>query len=344
MRFLNGALGGGDNPFMQGLRDNSNALMLAGLGLAGGQSGPQAFQNAMTGALTGMTLDQGRRERAAEAERRSVERNATLDYLQSSGMFSPEQLQAAQGSPDIRAQMLQQSFRPTPAQYRTVTGQDAEAMGLNPNRAYNLGPDGKISQIGTGPAPLQIGSIPPGYRLAQGDGAYSMEVIPGGPADQEAQQQAQAQQRRMSQAATASDIVTTAAARAREAANQRDFGEFGQGAAAMVPWTDAAEVQRQVDVLKASATLENLNAMRQASPTGGALGNVTEGEGRMLANRSGALDPSSPNFLRDLADYERVLLRTIHGDEAGDRIFEATRPRQAQGGRLKYNSRTGRLE
>ena len=77
--------------------------------------------------------------------------------------------------------------------------------------------------------------------------------------------------------------------------------------------------------MTANAKIENLNAMRAASPTGGALGSVTEKESAMLADKSGALDPASPNFLRDLADYERTLLRIVHGNDEGDRIFEATR-------------------
>ena len=68
--------------------------------------------------------------------------------------------------------------------------------------------------------------------------------------------------------------------------------------------------------------------MRAASPTGGALGSVTDSESAMLASKAGALDPTSPNFVRDLDDYERSLLRTIHGREAGDLIYEQTRAPQ----------------
>jgi hypothetical protein len=91
------------------------------------------------------------------------------------------------------------------------------------------------------------------------------------------------------------------------------------------PYSDSAEVARQVDVLKSQAKVENLNAMRQSSPTGGALGSVTEKEADMLAAKSGALDPSSPNFERDLDDYELTLLQVVHGPEEGARIFQATR-------------------
>jgi hypothetical protein len=45
----------------------------------------------------------------------------------------------------------------------------------------------------------------------------------------------------------------------------------------------------------------------------------------MLAAKSGALDPNSPNFARDLEDYERTLLRVVHGQTKGDELFKQTR-------------------
>jgi hypothetical protein len=151
----------------------------------------------------------------------------------------------------------------------------------------------------------------------------SMDPIPGGPAAMEMQKAESTQKEALSNAMTQTDVVTSAAQRAREAAKNRALGGIGQGIIQYNPYTDAAEVARQVDVLKSQAKIENLNQMRRMSPTGGALGNVTEKESAMLAAKSGALDPSSPNFERDLADYERTLLRTIHGREMGDKIFEA---------------------
>jgi hypothetical protein len=65
--------------------------------------------------------------------------------------------------------------------------------------------------------------------------------------------------------------------------------------------------------------------MRQASPTGGALGSATDADMILLKQKSGALDPQSPNFIRDLEDYELTLLQTIHGFAAGTRIFNQTR-------------------
>ena len=160
--------------------------------------------------------------------------------------------------------------------------------------------------------------------------------VPGSPAAMEVVKGQNKAAAANSNAMVASDIVTTAADRALKAAKNRNFGATGTSIVGMLPWTDSAEVMDQVDVLKAQASIENLTAMREASPTGGALGSVTPDELKILQDKSGRLNPNSPNFERDLAGYTRQLLRTIHGDQAGDEIFRQTwkgqidQPAQAQ--------------
>ncbi|WP_156958863.1 hypothetical protein [Labrenzia sp. DG1229] len=149
--------------------------------------------------------------------------------------------------------------------------------------------------------------------------------VPGSLAAQKQQTANQKDEIKSGQAKVSTRVVSSAAMRAREAAGQRDFGPYGQSLVQHLPWTDSAEVSRQVEVLKSNAKIENLQAMRAASQTGGALGNVTEKESAMLADKAGALDASSPNFLRDLDDYELTLLQVIHGPEAGQQIFNSSR-------------------
>ncbi len=168
----------------------------------------------------------------------------------------------------------------------------------------------------------EVGTIPQGYELFTDPqtGARSMRPIAGGPEDP-----TKANEKAAGGRDIATQTVTSAAARAREAADSRMVGGILSGVAAMNPSSDNAEIYRQVEVLKSQAIVGNLQAMRDASPTGGALGAVTAPELKMLADKSGALDPRSPNFVRDLNDYELSLLQVIHGPEEGQRIFEATR-------------------
>ncbi|MGV0910331.1 hypothetical protein [Martelella sp. FOR1707] len=229
-----------------------------------------------------------------------------------------------------------------PQTTRVLSDQEKQQFGLPVGDAFQIKPDGSISKIGGGGVTVNnnMGGPEPGRYIYADDAGLpkgwrfdtetqQAEVIPGGPAAHEAVQAEQKQDKNVQNALTASDVVTSAAGRARDAAGRRDFGAAGTSVVGQLPWTDSAEVLRQVAVLKSNATIESLNAMRAASPTGGALGNVTEKEGAMLAARAGALDPNSPTFLRDLDDYERALLRVIHGKDEGDRIFDMTRPNQA---------------
>lgn len=124
---------------------------------------------------------------------------------------------------------------------------------------------------------------------------------------------------------TSTDTVTTAAAEARRLAGLPGNTGWTGAAWRISPFSDASELQRQIDVLKSNATIENLTAMRQASPTGGALGSVTEKEGAMLASAAGALDPNSSNFDTQLDNYEQTLFKIIHGPTEGQRIFEESR-------------------
>lgn len=57
-----------------------------------------------------------------------------------------------------------------------------------------------------------------------------------------------------------------------------------------IPTTDARNFRAQLDTLKANITFGELTAMREASKTGGALGQVSDKEGQLLGAALGALD------------------------------------------------------
>lgn len=58
----------------------------------------------------------------------------------------------------------------------------------------------------------------------------------------------------------------------------------------VIPTSDARNFKAQLDTLKANITFGELTAMREASKTGGALGQVSDVEGRLLGAALGALD------------------------------------------------------
>ena len=189
----------------------------------------------------------------------------------------------------------------------------------------------------------EVGTIPAGYELVEGrsptgETVLRMQPIAGGPADIEAQELKKKAEKRTGTQQTMTDTILNEAEKARGL-----ISNWSTGAGAFLlqglPTTDARQLVGHVKSLQAQATIETLNAMRQESPTGGALGNVTNQENAMLAAKAGLLDPmSEPEVFKDqLDDYERTLLRIVHGPEEGDKIFSQSRNKtaaapQVQGG------------
>jgi hypothetical protein len=180
-----------------------------------------------------------------------------------------------------------------------------------------------------------VGSIPPGFKLDYDEQGrpVSMSPIAGSPAAIEAGNLQTKADNTASSKQTLTDTVLNEAQLARDAA--KGFGATGVGNWAMggLGFTPAGELNTHVQSLQSIAASENLNAMRQESPTGGALGAVSDADLALLKTKAGALNPQSPNFAAQLDDYERTLLRIVHGYEAGDAIYEQTRKRdEAAGG------------
>ena len=219
---------------------------------------------------------------------------------------------------------------PTPG-FRPLSAEEKTSLGLNPQGAFQVSREGHISQIGGGGVNItNEGTIPAGYqavRDAQGR-VTAVQPLPGSPAALEMEQALKARDTQGGRKQTSTDVITNAASNARELIKSGTLttGTLGRIASNLTE-SDAAELRRQVDVLKSNATIENLTAMRQASPTGGALGSVTEKEGAMLAAAAGAIDPNAGNeqVAKQLDNYEKTLLRVIHGPKVGDAIFEQTR-------------------
>lgn len=70
--------------------------------------------------------------------------------------------------------------------------------------------------------------------------------------------------------------------------NTAGWGSFMQ----YLPGTDAKDLARYIDTIKANLGFQQLQAMRQASPTGGALGQVAVKELEALQSTIASLDPS----------------------------------------------------
>lgn len=131
------------------------------------------------------------------------------------------------------------------------------------------------------------GRIPPGYRMrADGSG---LEAIPGGPADEKAGEAGRKREAREGNARSRADLVI---GKIDEALGQTGFFSTGLTGETLgkVPGTGAYDLEKTIDTIKANIGFQELQAMREASPTGGALGQVAVQELTMLQSVLASLD------------------------------------------------------
>lgn len=163
------------------------------------------------------------------------------------------------------------------------------------------------------------GTIPPGYRVkrdAQGN-ATELEPIPGGPAAAKVDAAGKKESEGKRQSEMTGNVVLTAlddVERLMKEATLPTTGALGSRVAEM-KGTAAHDIKNALGTVGANITFENLKQMRAASPTGGALGNVTEKEGEMLQNAWGALNQSQSEgqFKANLGRVRAIFERVVHG-------------------------------
>lgn len=130
----------------------------------------------------------------------------------------------------------------------------------------------------------EVGTIPAGWELVTDPttGARSMQPIPGGPAAAEAEDENAAASASAAQSGTTANIVREDIGRIRDIVTNAPWFNpavgFGSGLLQQLEGTNATNVAALSETVRANIGFDRLQAMREASPTGGALGNVTERE------------------------------------------------------------------
>lgn len=227
--------------------------------------------------------------------------------------------------------------QPSNMQYQTEDGQPvppedmaAFTAAATQGGTFAVGPGGKSVPVSLpamgafgGPPrvkpPGKASDAPNGYRWSA-DGSQ-LEAIPGGPADPstpKALPPAQAAKREEARRKEAR-LLTSATAEFDETIaliddilkREGDFGGVtGMGAlGARIPGTDWADLDNKLETLRARSAFGSLQEMRANSPTGGALGSVTERELGLLQNAEAQLGTKqSPRALKEsLQAYRRVI-------------------------------------
>jgi hypothetical protein len=255
-----------------------------------------------------------------------------------------QQMQAAQRAQEEEARKAQLGVGAgyTPGQAAAVAGgialpaQEKPPSVIAMLQAAGIPPDSPEGQklirqymmksrvtVNTGNEGPQVGTIPQGYELGKdpASGAYRMNPIPGGPAYIEQQAAAAKVAGRQGQAEVAGQVVLRETDRALELVNKMHQGEgvpdrYWRAARAKIKGTPEEIMMGSVLApIKAELSFNRLQTMRENSPTGGALGNVSNFEVDNLQKTAGLFDADMPlpMLTENLTDLRSRFLDTIHG-------------------------------
>lgn len=180
----------------------------------------------------------------------------------------------------------------------------------------------------------QQGKTPPGYRQ-NADG--NLEAIPGGPADTKLQGAFNADTAMLQNSNAGFDRLATTA---NEILNHPGLnGITGiRGKVPDVPGTDAANARALLNTLKSQVGFGVLQEMRNNSKTGGALGAVSDAEGKRLENNLAALDTT-----QGIEQFKKQLQEIVnYTDQAKSRLRDTFNMKHKSGEPVPMSPSTGK--
>lgn len=137
--------------------------------------------------------------------------------------------------------------------------------------------------------PDDTAKAPTGYRWTASGG---LEPIPGGPADEKATLAGEkAEQRRQAAVMQADRMIGSADTALKQMDRWMTTGVSG-AVMSNLPGSDANDLRATLETIKANLGFAELQAMREASPTGGALGSVAVQELNALQSTVANLSPN----------------------------------------------------
>ena len=159
-----------------------------------------------------------------------------------------------------------------------------------------------------------LGTIPQGYEAVRDPetGAFTMRPVPGGPEDNSEKDALADEGKRRSGDVVIEDID-------RVITKMDDGGlpvaGMGGGILSNIPGTDAHDVSKLINTIKANVGFDRLQQMRDSSPTGGALGAINQSEMTLLNSALGSLEQSqSPEqFKENLTRLKGIYQGIVHG-------------------------------
>lgn len=207
---------------------------------------------------------------------------------------------------------------PAPSEFTRMLGEAGIAPGSPEAQAFArsvLEQRGRPPSTNVNVDSRQMGTIPPGFRAEYDEAGRIVQLvpIPGGPASLDADKTDAAAVSRRAGTARSGAVVTQDIDRALGRLDQAILPVTGLGAGTLagIAGTGAADVRALLESVKANTGFAALSQMRSESPTGAALGAVTERELSLLQSVLGSVEQSqSPTQFRE----NLVRLRQIYGE------------------------------
>jgi len=236
------------------------------------------------------------------------------------GAAIKEALNASGGDP--RTAFMYYYGGPDRSKWGPKTRQYADEM-LARTGGANAAPQSAGVAYSTPGAPPKPKEAPAGYRFKP-DG--SLEFIPGGPADPGVKGPGKGDKAK-TQALAAADQIDSAISAAQDLLNNKDIDSYlGNFQGRLPSWISSGrnDFNRDLEALKTKVGINALQTMRAMSPTGGALGQVSDFENKMLQQSLASLDTtqSEDQFKKNLqtviGSFQKMKQRLLAEVPTGD--------------------------
>lgn len=200
-----------------------------------------------------------------------------------------------------------------------LTAQERKDFGVQEGQAAYKTRSGEIKFGPAGTTIKNEGNLPPGYRAVRdaNGNLERVEPIPGSKAEREANDLAEKKtkaDRIKGEVGTTVGNALDDIDRLMKSATLPTTGAMGARVAG-IPGTAAYDIAQALTTIGANISFAQLQQMREASPTGGALGAVSDNEQKLLQNSYAALSQSQSEeqFKTNLGRVRATFERIVHG-------------------------------
>lgn len=269
----------------------ARALMTGGMDVGTPRHWTEALGSVL---MSGVGMYKGKQAADAAAKGQQAG-NQALAQLLMGGDPSAAMANPYSQSQAIDFQSQQKMLADRTAAAERLKRMELEARNADPMRQLQM--EKLRKEIST---PAGVGSVPAGYRMTK---EGSMEPVPGGPADTKQINARAADDQALSYSESAMNQLAQSA---NELLQNKSGLDAITGLSSYLPSVSDASrnADAQLATLKSKVAFSALQAMRDASKTGGALGQVTERELAMLQNSLVPLEQAQTKqqFEKALAD------------------------------------------